>query len=832
MRWGNLYHDVDKIDKNIETHARGAPSTTIGFISMKSVFLTLATLTLLTIPIVANEDTTISSGKSRTSSQSPSQFLPRATIDDSKLTLTNGIVSAVWQCTPQSLTLASFEDGGARVKIALAMPVFTLQLADGTLIAADKLPASSGAVIVPLAANGSASVTSERLPGKALEVTYNLPAHQLSLTWRAILREGSTYIRQELTMTPDSDHTIIKKLTLIDLTQPNVRTTGSVRGTPIVTDDIFAAIEHPCAEAVIPLSQKTFSWSPSDFPAKRHSVIISQPLTHISAGDCEVEFNYKSGQNRLDISSVRLLVNGKVVSEDTHSGYAGIPKQEPIYRLHIPKIEANEECALEVVVASDGNSNGQIVFRQLNTLMQVRCMYSRAIPLPAKQSFTVSSVIGAYAKGQLRRSFLSYLERERAHPYRPFLHYNSWYHLNIDRPKNRMTESEAVKAIHDIGTELTVKRKVQLQSFIMDDGWDSHEKVWEFNENFPQGFANIARATSQYQAGIGLWMSPFGGYETPKNTRLKFGKQAGFETNANGFSMAGKNYQTHFRDTTLRMIQDFRVNYFKFDGMGGGNASDGSNSDYANDMDAMINVIIKSIRTRAPDTYISATVGTWPSPFWTRYADSIWRQGEDTSFAGVGNGRERWITYRDAAVFERVRSRSILYPLNSLMLHGIVVGDRDRPAHMNKEPVSLKHEARSFFGCGTCLQELYVTPEVMTTAMWDVIAEAAKWAQSRKDTLVDTHWIGGNPASLETYGWAAWSPSHATITIRNPSDKAQNFKLNATEAFELPVDAARSFTVTSPFPDQPAPLDAIAADVAVDITLQPFEVIVLDCVPN
>ena len=29
----------------------------------------------------------------------------------------------------------------------------------------------------------------------------------------------------------------------------------------------------------------------------------------------------------------------------------------------------------------------------------------------------------------MRRAFLDYLERERAHPYRPFLHYNSWYDI-------------------------------------------------------------------------------------------------------------------------------------------------------------------------------------------------------------------------------------------------------------------------------------------------------------------------------------------------------------------------------------------------------------------
>ena len=49
------------------------------------------------------------------------------------------------------------------------------------------------------------------------------------------------------------------------------------------------------------------------------------------------------------------------------------------------------------------------------------------------------------AAGPVAPGFLYYLERRRAHPYRPFLHYNSWYHLNIGRPDNHMTEAECLE---------------------------------------------------------------------------------------------------------------------------------------------------------------------------------------------------------------------------------------------------------------------------------------------------------------------------------------------------------------------------------------------------
>ena len=47
---------------------------------------------------------------------------------------------------------------------------------------------------------------------------------------------------------------------------------------------------------------------------------------------------------------------------------------------------------------------------------RARCWVERELPLKAGQSVTYSSVIGVAPDGQLRRGFLHYVERERAHP--------------------------------------------------------------------------------------------------------------------------------------------------------------------------------------------------------------------------------------------------------------------------------------------------------------------------------------------------------------------------------------------------------------------------------
>jgi len=48
-----------------------------------------------------------------------------------------------------------------------------------------------------------------------------------------------------------------------------------------------------------------------------------------------------------------------------------------------------------------------------------------------------------------------------------------------------------------------------------------------------------------------------------------------------------------------------------------------------------------------------------------------------------------------------------------------------------------RNEVRSYFGSGTQLQEMYITPSLLTEGDWDALAEAAKWSRRNASTLVD-----------------------------------------------------------------------------------------------
>jgi hypothetical protein len=450
----------------------------------------------------------------------------------------------------------------------------------------------------------------------------------------------------------------------------------------------------------------------------------------------------------------------------------------------------------------------------------------RELPLRAGQAVTYSSVIGVAREGQMRRDFLAYLERERAHPYRTFLHYNSWYDLGYFTP---YTATDAVDRINAFGRELTEKRGVKLDSFLFDDGWDKHDSLWKFNAGFPDGFTPLKRAAEHYGADPGVWMSPWGGYSKPKQERIAFGKSAGYEIVGGGYALSGPKYYAAFRNVALEMIEKYGVNQFKFDGTGNvDSVFPGSRFD--SDFSAMIH-LIGELRAAKPDLFVNLTTGTWPSPFWVMHADSIWRGGEDDSTAGVGNYRERWITYRDAETYERVVQLGPMYPLNSLMLHGMIYA-RDHK-DLDKDPGNdFRNEIRSYFGTGTQLQEMYITPSLLTSRNWDDLAEAAKWSRANADVLKDTHWVGGDPAWLEVYGWASWTPRKGILVLRNPSDHEGTIRLRLQDVFELPPNARRVYSARSPWKDDAGrPAIVLRAEEAHEFHLAAFQVLTLDILP-
>ena len=626
------------------------------------------------------------------------------------LTLSNEAIAATWSVRDGTLRWQSLTNHFTGATLPLEGSPFEFVPKEGAVLRSSDLKIVTQPVIegIPLSPNSSRAA--DHVSGRQIRVELENSIARVHVTWKALLRDGTNYIREEVTIHPTQQPLALAQIVLVDAAIANAAVSGHAKGSPVVAGTWFIGFEHPLSE-------------------------------------CRVHGDRAS------------------------------------------------------------------------------CWLSRELPVRADQSVTYSAVFGATHAGQLRRDFLSYVELERAHPYRTFLHYNSWYDLGYF---DRYTEKQALESVRGFGEQLAKQRGVKLDSFMFDDGWDDPTNLWHFNPGFPEGLTNISKVAAGYGAAPGIWLSPWGGYDKPKEQRLESARAQGFETNEGGLALSGPKYYRYFRDTCFSMIDKYGVNQFKFDGTGNANEVTPF-SEFDSDFDAAIH-LIGELRTKKPDIYINLTTGTYPSPFWLLYADSIWRGGDDHSFAGVGSDRQRWITYRDSQTYRWVVEEGPLFPINSLMLHGMIFArDAER---LGSDPArDFPDEVHSYFGTGTQLQEMYITPSLLSSQDWDVLAEAAKWSRTNAQVLKDSHWIGGDPARLEVYGWASWTPQKATLTLRNPSDKPQDFTATLEALLELPSGAAHQFTASSPWSGVSAAPLSMDAQQRHTYHLRPFQVLTLELIP-
>ncbi|MFO1394432.1 MAG: enterotoxin [Steroidobacteraceae bacterium] len=625
----------------------------------------------------------------------------RCTIADGEARLANAAIGVAWSARGASLRPLSLSNGFTGAQRVLSGEVFTVTLREGRV----RRPASGFVLDGPVTcrdvpAGDSGARAADRHAGRRLEATLTDATIGLTVHWRATLRDGGNYVREEFDFV-SARGTDLHSVTLVDLELPGAGVAGTVSGSPVVTDTEFFGYEHPMADARV----------------------------------------------------------------------------------------------------AEGHATAWL---------------RRALPLRAGVPARYTAVIGTAPAGQLRRGFQAYLERERAAPFRTFLHYNSWYDIGYFTP---YTEAEALSVVDAYGRQLVRDRGVTMDSFLFDDGWDDPSRLWQFSKDFPDGFTALHDATARMGAGPGLWLSPWGGYGPPREARLATARAAGYEVDDQGLALSGPKYYRLFHDTTVGLLTRYGINQFKLDGTGSPDKVT-PGSEFDSDFAAAI-ALIGDLRAVKPDLYVNLTTGTWPSPFWLLTADSIWRGGEDHAFAGVGSDRQRWITYRDSDTYGGIVRQGPLYPLNSLMLHGIIYARK--AIGLSSDPQGdFADEVHSYFASGTGLQELYVSPDLLRPADWDVLAAAAKWARAHADVLRDSHWIGGDPVRGEVYGWAAWAPGHAVITLRNPSDRPQRFEFDPGTALELPEGEPREWRAVPVWGT--ADESTWRAGTVATVTLAPFEV--------
>lgn len=802
--------------------------------------------------------------------------------DASGYTLSNNILTAKFILRNGSLSF-----GGMTSKLGPVAKaggdLFIINLQDGRSIKSSDLKAGN-VKFTALQPNPKAFRLADRFPGKAVSATFQALNGALRISWRAVLRDHSHYLRQELRLTCTKPiqmkNIIAMQYDLVEGKAGAPSVSGNARGALIVNDLAFTALETPMGintvggrrkygrgrnrqlesgQVVHSLMDRKFQCSPGTEKQYGEQVSSAEgPVSIDGKGACTVTFQYKGGDkgnNKLNLAGVQLLSSkGAVLDSDFHNGSTGDSNAGNTYTVQVPSrgnyILRYWAQTKSEPIASKGEITFSLPVRTLEEKQEPQAdesrlaqgLWSRKTTLQPGEIWDVSSVLGIFAPGQQRRSFLAYMERERVMPYRPFIHYNSWYELNINRnndsdPAKRMTEEQCLAVLKDWQEQFYQKRGMSIDAFVWDDGWDEFNSLWDFHKMFPQGFKRIDAAAGRQKAGIGTWLGPVGGYGASKGKRLAYWNVKHPDNKIGNFQLSNKEYFDAFVGRCSQMVKDYNMKYFKFDGISTHFHAKGPGNE--EDAEGIIRVL-NALRKKKGDLYINCTVGTWASPFWFRYADSVWRQENDFGTIGAGDNRDKWITYRDRLVHEVFVQGSPLMPINSMMTHGLMVTKFGPPACMPRDPENVKKELRCATACGTSLQELYVDRDLMNAnggVLWDELAKGIKWIRRNADVLDDVHWVGGNPWNKETnegavYGWAAWNKNKATLALRNSSDQEKSLTGTLRSILDIPANVKGSITFKDSYDDQRT-LDGFSGssvdiDKEISFTLKPFEVLVYE----
>ena len=773
-----------------------------------------------------------------------------------EFTLSNDLLTAKFATQDGKLTFA----GAPELGLQPGTEIFKIRLGDGTEVLASDMKLES-IQAMPLKGDKKAVKGAKKFDGHAIEA--NFAYGDLDIAWRAVLRNGSHYLRTELDLTAKEDvamHSIVPMIYNVDNQngQAVPEVVGNTRGAVIASSRIFAGLETPTGintagtvkatdDNWVPVKtgemnaawankiggneMLTGTWNPTDWKGltnipKRINELgfygddvknIVLNLEVNEPGTLSTEFLYKSGSCGLSIVGMDVLdADNNVVASDYHKGFAGGKLEKNVYSLNVPY---NGQFKLRLLCENKTEANVSTGDIQLKlkveekaktakvdeSITPIQGLWSRNTTLQKGKTWNVGAVVGIIAEGQARRSFLAYSERERAVPWRAMPVYISWYELNIDRNNDReyttnMNVEQCADVVAEWKKQFFDKYKTGVKAFVWDDGWDFYGP-WTFNKNFPNGFKEPDSIARLMGTGIGAWLGPVGGYGRSGDYRRAYWADRG------GMQLSNPEYYKMFLDACTYMIKNYDFRFFKYDGISAQFSAVGPDPGTRGEenAEAIIN-IERETRKIKEDIFLNTTVGTWASPFWFQFTDAVWRQEADYSEIGnQGSDRERWITYRDRLVYQNYVQNSPLCPINTLMTHGFILS-RWGAVSKDMDYDGIVREMRCAFACGSGMVELYndykLMNEINNGALWKDLADCIAWQEANADVLPDIHWVGGNPwdgKQANIYGWAAWNAKKAVLTLRNPSASEQSITLTLREALDIPAYVKTSITLSDAF---------------------------------
>ena len=441
--------------------------------------------------------------------------------------------------------------------------------------------------------------------------------------------------------------------------------------------------------------------------------------------------------------------------------------------------------------------------------------------------------------------FYNYLPDIRVAPNKPYALYNSWYDLRSPmypgvQPDHVMNEKNILHIIDLFKKDMIIPYGIQLDAFMLDDGWDNYESDWQMRTStFPHGVKPIVDALKPLGTTLGLWFGPTGGYSF-RMRRIDWMKAHGYETvghteNDAMMDIAGPKYSALFAKRTTDFAKQ-GVGYFKWDGIQFSSSEPGNGHPvgYFSRRAALESIIAKCKAVRAinPHEFLNITSGTWMSPWWMQYANQIWMQGADFGFADVPsvNERDGAVTYKDFVLYDDFHNQDVWFPVSNLMTHGIIKGKLENVGGSDDPLDKFTDDAAFYFGRGVTMYELYISPDILNPDEWNALGKSLSWARNRFDILNKTYMVGGDPTKGEAYGYVHYKEDSGVIAIRNPQMASQKISIKLSPAEGMNA-AAANLVLERIYPTRWISPDLYSAGASITLPLQGYEAAVYEVYP-
>ncbi len=554
-----------------------APEGKFAVVSVDDVNNTI-TVNVATLPVQAESDPYVNAWVYP--KQQDNVGVASISEDNGVYTLRNRVLAASYMKVGNALYFA----GSNAMNLVAGTEPFTVAFGSG-----DNVPASAMTLksveTETLTANASAIGGAEHFAGVQLVANYEYTYKEtkIEIVWRAVLRDGSHYLRTEMELTGVDAVDMYNVIPMIynvdtDAAGSAPKVVGNTRGAVLMSDKIFAGLETPTAYNTV--GEATGDSDPWTLSETKNASLTASSWTQVAAADVpkrveeatganypnvyaydmenvtlkegqkvSILVKYTSGNHRLNFGGAVLLdANGAIAAVDYHSGYSGGQHSNNTFTFLAPydgtfavrvfvenkteTIDASSTMTVDIYTAKEG--------AVINTaIVGIQGLWSRNTTLAAGETWKVASVVGLVAQDgtqsnaniretQKRRSFLAYSERERAVPWRTFPHYNSWYELNINRNNaapgsehTNFTAEDILGVMRQWKEKYFDKYGEGIAAFVIDDGWDNYGP-WTFHSGFPNEMRDMASLAKEMNSGIGAWLGPVGGYGQSGNYRRAY----------------------------------------------------------------------------------------------------------------------------------------------------------------------------------------------------------------------------------------------------------------------------------------------------------------------